>query len=181
MEPIILASSSPRRQEILKLLHIPFQVVMPNVDETTESGLDVSKVPEILAKRKIDAVVRMLPPKQEIPWVLGADTIVTLDGKIYGKPTSQDQAVSYLKTLQGRTHSVITSVVLFNGRKHNLPYEYYPSYVQYHDRGNRLVCRHRRLARSCRRIPHTRGRFLFYKQDRRDEQLCCGLAYFRAI
>lgn len=118
MEPIILASSSPRRQEILKLMHIPYQVVMPNVDETTDGSTSIDKVPEILAKRKVEAVVHMLPPKQEIPWVLGADTIVSLDDKIYGKPSGQDQAVAYLKTLQGRTHRVITSIALFNGRKH---------------------------------------------------------------
>ena len=51
MEPIILASSSPRRQEILKMLNIPFQVIMPNIDETlTSTCLDIEEVPELLAR-----------------------------------------------------------------------------------------------------------------------------------
>ncbi len=120
MEPIILASSSPRRQEILKLLHISYQVIMPNVDETVEDNIPPEKVPEILARRKVDAVVHMLPSNQEIPWVLGADTIVTIDGKIYGKPQNQDQAVTFLRDLQGRTHSVVTAIALFKGRTHTV-------------------------------------------------------------
>jgi len=118
MEPIILASSPPRRQEILKLMNIPFQVVMPNIDEKTDGTIPAEQVPEYLAKKKVEAVVQMLPPKQEIPWVLGADTVIVLDGKLYGKPESQEQAAVFLKELQGRTHSAITAIALFNGRKH---------------------------------------------------------------
>ena len=54
MEPIILASSSPRRQEILKLLNIPFKVIIPEIDETPPEGLDAEKVPEYLAAKKVD-------------------------------------------------------------------------------------------------------------------------------
>jgi septum formation protein len=120
MEPIILASSSPRRQEILKLLNIPFQVIMPNYEEIIPDTLEIDKVAEYLASKKVDAVARSLPAGMEIPWILGADTIVTIDQKIFGKPADQEQAVEYLHILQGRTHRVITGLALYNGKLHFL-------------------------------------------------------------
>ena len=92
MEPIILASSSPRRQDILKMLNIPFRVIMPNIDESFTVGIDASETAELLAREKIIAVQRSLPSEQEIPWILSADTIVYQNGKIYGKPEDQDKA-----------------------------------------------------------------------------------------
>ena len=117
MEPIILASSSPRRQEILKMLNIPFQVIMPNIDETlTSTCLDIEEVPELLAREKVAAVIHSLPAGQEIPWVLGADTVILFNGEIYGKPESNEQACEFLRKFSGKTHEVITSIVLYNGR-----------------------------------------------------------------
>ena len=116
MEPIILASSSPRRQEILKMLKIPYRVIMPNIDETISTMLSHDEIPELLAREKVLAVIRSLPVGQEIPWVLGADTIISFDGKIYGKPENQDQAFEFLKAFQGKTHKVITALVLYNGK-----------------------------------------------------------------
>lgn len=117
MEPIILASSSPRRQEIMKMLNIPFQVIMPNIDESIQSIVEPEDIPELLAREKVMAVVKSLPPQQEIQWVLGADTIVVKDGKIYGKPNDQEEAEAFLREFSGTTHSVITALVLYNGRK----------------------------------------------------------------
>ena len=116
MEPIILASSSPRRQEILKMLKITFRVIAPNIDETISSLLDHEEIPELLAREKVLAVIHSLPAEQEIPWVLGADTIISFDGKIYGKPENQEEAFEFLKTFQGKTHKVITALVLYNGK-----------------------------------------------------------------
>lgn len=116
MEPIILASSSPRRQEILKMLKIPFRVIIPNIDETLVNSIDIEQVPELLAREKVTAVIHSLPAGQEIPWVLGADTLIQIDDKIMGKPQNHEQAIEYLKTLQGRSHYVITAIVLYNGR-----------------------------------------------------------------
>ncbi len=118
MEPIILASSSPRRQEILKMLKIPFRVIIPNIDETLVNSIDIEQVPELLAREKVTAVIHSLPAGQEIPWVLGADTLIQIDDKIMGKPQNHEQAIEYLKTLQGRSHYVITAIVLYNGRSH---------------------------------------------------------------
>lgn len=117
MEPIILASSSPRRQEILKLLNIPFKVIIPNCDETLSSAIDPEELPEFLAREKVTAVIHSLPPQQEILWILGADTVILKDGQIYGKPDSRIQAEKFLRDFSGKTHQVITSVVLYNGRK----------------------------------------------------------------
>ena len=120
MEPIILASSSPRRQEILKLLNIPFQVIMPNYEEIIPDKMEIEKAAEYLASKKVDAVARSLPSGMEIPWILGADTIVTIDQKIFGKPADQEQAVEYLHILEGKTHRVITGLALYNGKLHFL-------------------------------------------------------------
>ena len=118
MEPIILASSSPRRQEILKLLNIPFKVVMPEIDESQPDDVTTEKLPEYLATRKVDAVARSMPVGLELPWILGADTLIELNGKIYGKPRDQEQAVQFLQELQGKTHRVLTGLALYNGTLH---------------------------------------------------------------
>lgn len=117
MEPIILASSSPRRQETLKLLGIPFQVIMPNIDElSAKATVDTEDISELLAREKVTAVLKTLPPEQKIPWILGCDTIIVKAGKIYGKPNNQEEAFSFLHDFQGSTHTVITTLVLYNGK-----------------------------------------------------------------
>lgn len=117
MEPIILASSSPRRQEILRMLDIPFQVILPNIDETLTSSVDTEDIPELLAREKVSAVIHSLPSQQEIQWVLGADTVIIKNGRIFGKPQSADEAAEFLKEFQGGSHTVITAVVLYNGKQ----------------------------------------------------------------
>ena len=116
MEPIILASSSPRRQEILKMLKIPFRVIIPNIDETLKSAIDLEQIPELLAREKVTAVIHSLPSHQEIPYVLGADTVIIFNNEIMGKPESQEQAFEYLKKLQGKTHTVVKALVLYKGK-----------------------------------------------------------------
>jgi len=116
MDPIILASSSPRRQEILKMLHIPFRVIIPNIDETVIAAIETEQVPELLAREKVTEVIHSLPAKQEIAWILGADTIVFCNNKVYGKPQSQEEAFEFLKTFQNNTHSTITALALYNGK-----------------------------------------------------------------
>ena len=118
MQPIILASSSPRRQEILKLLNIPFQVVIPNYEEEYPDSVPLEKVPEYLATRKVDAVARSAPAGTEYPWILGADTIIIKDKKIYGKPKDIEEAAAFLRELQGKTHKVVTGMALFNSELH---------------------------------------------------------------
>ena len=116
MEPIILASSSPRRQEILKSLNIPFRVITSDIDESYPADMNITEVPEYLASRKVNAVVRTFNPDQNIPWILGADTLVISGkSKALGKPENPDEAVKFLKLLSGKSHKVISGIALFNG------------------------------------------------------------------
>lgn len=116
MEAIILASSSPRRQELLTKLGIPFQVVMPKIDETIPQGMDARKAVEHFAVEKIKAALLLLPQGQTIPWILSADTLISLNDKIYGKPADQDEAIAFLRDFSGKEQEIFSSVTLFNGR-----------------------------------------------------------------
>ena len=99
------------------MLDIPFQVILPNIDETLTSSVDTEDIPELLAREKVSAVIHSLPSQQEIQWVLGADTVIVKNGRIFGKPQSADEAAEFLKEFQGSTHTVITAVVLYNGKQ----------------------------------------------------------------
>ncbi len=118
MDPIILASSSPRRQEILTSLGIPFQVVLPDFDEKIPDDIETEDAPEYLASRKVSAVAHALSSGAEIPWILGADTMILSGKKLYGKPKDPDEAVRFLTELQGKTHKVLTGLALYNGNIH---------------------------------------------------------------
>ncbi|MBQ3025590.1 MAG: septum formation protein Maf [Spirochaetaceae bacterium] len=116
MEPIILASSSQRRQEIFRQLGIPYMVVMPEIKEEYPTDLEFEKIPEYLASQKIKAAMKMLPQGQNVPWIFAADTLIFKGDKVYGKPETKEQAVEFLKELQDGTHTVITAIALFNGK-----------------------------------------------------------------
>ena len=109
METIILASGSPRRQELLNRVRIPFKAFPPNIDESfTRIGSIEERVKRI-AQRKIEAVVEMF--RQEAPrWLFGLDTLVELDGEAINKPTSIEEAESILKRLSGKVHRVYTGM-----------------------------------------------------------------------
>jgi septum formation protein len=116
MEPIILASSSPRRQEILTKLGIPFRVIMPEIDEKIPENLEPEVVAELFATKKVEAVMRTIPSGQIVPWIFGADTIIVLNGKVYGKPENQEQAAEFLNEFSGKEQTVISAMALFNGK-----------------------------------------------------------------
>jgi len=86
MEPIILASSSPQRQVIFKQLNIPFKVVTPSFDEVKPNDIDILETPEYFAAQKVKSVVKMFPTNQTLDWVLGADTSIIYNNKLFGKP-----------------------------------------------------------------------------------------------
>ena len=105
---IILASNSPRRKEILTSLSIPFQVI-PSEEEELHADLCYSEhLPIINAKLKSESVAANRPDQL----VLGADTVVELDGKIIEKPENEQDALNMLMSLSGRTHQVVTAVSL---------------------------------------------------------------------
>ncbi|MDR1211574.1 MAG: Maf family protein [Spirochaetaceae bacterium] len=115
MEPFILASGSLRRQDFFKLLGIPFTIVVPGVDEKAEPGIAPGEQAEKLALKKVEAVIGLLSGRSP-PWILGADTVVSLEGELFGKPRDRDDAAAMLKKLRGREHQVYTAMVLCNGR-----------------------------------------------------------------
>ena len=118
MEPIILASASPRRKEYLKLLGLPFTCIPSADDESFDSQAGGQAVAEELALRKVKNVLLTITTlKNEKPlWVCGADTLISLEGKIYGKPSDREDAGRMLMAFQGRSHEVISAAALFNGK-----------------------------------------------------------------
>ncbi len=104
--PLILGSGSPRRREILESLMLDFRVETAGVDETVGDGESVEESALRLAAEKADAVA----DKNRDSLVIGADTIVSLDGAAIGKPADRDDAREILLRLGGRTHEVITAL-----------------------------------------------------------------------
>jgi septum formation protein len=117
--PIILASKSPRRQELLKLMGFDFQVVLREVDESYPPGLSPSEIAVYISEKKARAFDLLI--ENEI--VITADTIVSLDGKILGKPENEDHAFEMLSELSGKRHDVITGVSLLKDHKLSSFYE----------------------------------------------------------
>lgn len=108
MKKIILASGSPRRRELLRGLDLPFEVrLKKGIKESYPSTLAAENVPEYISREKAAAYE---VGEDEI--LLTADTIVELDGRIFGKPKDTDDACRMLSELSGRTHRVITGVTL---------------------------------------------------------------------
>jgi len=112
MEDIILASESPRRQEFFRLLGLPFTCMPANIDESFAPGADCQAVAEELAVKKVRKIAETI----QDAWICGADTLVELDGTIYGKANDRGEAGKTLRALRGRTHSVYSAVALYNGR-----------------------------------------------------------------
>ena len=110
---IILASGSPRRKELLAQAGFDFEVEVSNADENVAEESPTEMVEE-LAARKAEAVVNLLNKKEDNCLLIGADTIVVLDGKILGKPSDEADARAMLASLSGRTHQVYTGVALFS-------------------------------------------------------------------
>lgn len=108
---IILASQSPRRQELLKLITSDFEIKVSNVDETLPDKITPKEAVMYLSKIKAE------PFADGDDIVIGADTVVALDGKILGKPKSKENAREMLRFLSGRTHSVFTGVTLASDKK----------------------------------------------------------------
>lgn len=105
---VILASQSPRRQELFKGLDIPFTVqTLPELKESYPQELQGTEIPLYLAQQKANAFRTLLIPDTLI---ITADTIVWLDGKVYGKPKDTTEAKQMLHALSGKTHDVITGV-----------------------------------------------------------------------
>jgi len=114
LPPLILASASPRRAEYLRQLGLQFQVVAGDVSEFSHEHLSPLELCQLNAHRKARAVAKKFPDAL----VMAADTLVFLDGAILGKPADLAEARRMMEQLQGRTHQVVTGVVLIHLRAH---------------------------------------------------------------
>lgn len=112
LPPLILASASPRRAELLRQLKVKFQVASSNAAEILDEQLSPLELCQINAHRKARAVAKKNPDSL----VLGADTLVFLGGVIMGKPISRAEAERMLTRLQGQTHQVVTGISLIHLR-----------------------------------------------------------------
>ncbi|WP_312952943.1 Maf family protein [Superficieibacter sp.] len=109
MTALYLASGSPRRQELLTQLGIVFERIVPGIEEQRQSGELAADYVVRLAREKAQAGVALVP--RDLP-VLGADTIVVLNGDVLEKPHDDAQAAAMLRRLSGQTHQVLTAVAL---------------------------------------------------------------------
>jgi septum formation protein len=114
LQPLILASASPRRAELLRELKLKFEVIPGDAVEIFDEQLSPLELCQLNAHRKARAVSKKNPDAV----VLGADTLVFLDREIFGKPADLDDAKRMLTELQGRTHQVVTGVSLIHLRAH---------------------------------------------------------------
>lgn len=111
-ENIILASASPRRRELLKLICEDFKSVSPDVDETVPAQVEILERPQFLAVKKAMHVWGCLSEKAV---VIGCDTGVFIDDEMLGKPKDEEEAFSMLKKLQGKDHLVVTGCCITDG------------------------------------------------------------------
>ncbi len=120
MQTIILASQSPRRKQLLEWAEIPFEIVVKSTDESYPAELEVEKIPIHIARQKAIEVKNFIKASAnstgESKIIIAADTVVVLDSRLIGKPANREDAISILTALSGRTHRVITGVVLMHAK-----------------------------------------------------------------
>lgn len=113
MKKLILASSSPRRKQLLEQIGLSFEVHPSNIDEMLDSRLNPREQVESLSRQKAKAVA----PKFKNAIIISADTMVAFDGKVYGKPKDKNDAERMLKLFSGREHSIVTGFTLLDTDK----------------------------------------------------------------
>ena len=125
---MILASNSKRRQEILRDMGFKFKVLTADIEEISDKK-EISEMILDIAEKKLDKIAK----ENVNEFVLAADTVVELEGRIFGKPKSREEAESFLKTLSGKTHKVITAYVFKNISKNIFIKDVVISKVKFYD------------------------------------------------
>ena len=113
MNKLILASQSPRRKQILEMLNIPFEIIVADIDEKINPDNELTKEIENISFLK---ALKVFNDNKDAV-VIGADTIVVVDGKILGKPKNEEEAKQMLKLLQDNMHYVITGVTILSSKQ----------------------------------------------------------------
>jgi len=114
--PLILASTSPRRQFLMKEAGFQFRIEKPDGDESFADTMPSEKIPMFLASKKANSLKEIL--KDEI--IVASDTVVILNDRILNKPANREEAIQMLNDLSGQTHTVITAVCLLSKEKMDL-------------------------------------------------------------
>jgi septum formation protein len=119
MKPIVLASASPRRKQLLEWADISFDIIARETEESYPPTMSVHEIPVYIARHKALATQNSDSFKryEKGNTIVAADTIVVLDNEVIGKPCDREHAINILTKLSGRTHSVITGVVILSNGK----------------------------------------------------------------
>ena len=131
---MILASNSQRRQEILKDTGFNFKVITSNIQEISDKKIITERILDI-AEKKLEQIAK----NNVNEFILAADTVVELNGKVFGKPKNREEAFKFLKTLSGKVHRVITAYVFKNISKNILIKEVVVSEVKFFDLDNDTI------------------------------------------
>lgn len=131
---MILASNSKRRQEILRDMGFNFKVLTADIEEISDKK-EISEMILDIAEKKLDKIAK----ENVNEFVLAADTVVELEGRIFGKPKSREEAESFLKILSGRTHKVITAYVFKNISKNIVIKDVVISKVKFYDLDDEII------------------------------------------
>lgn len=108
---VVLASSSPRRSDLLKAHGVPFEIVLPEVEEISDCSISPVELVQKNAQIKARNVAIRMPDRV----VIGADTVVAFGGRVFGKPSSWGEAEEMLGILNGQTHEVLSGVCIYHG------------------------------------------------------------------
>lgn len=132
---LILASSSPRRRQLLRQIGLDFVVIPPHVDETQHDGEEPLDYVQRLSLEKAQAVAN----EQSTGLVLGSDTIVVLDGLILGKPADEEEAIATLRKLSGNTHTVFTGFSIVDAETGTSATDYGEAAVTFRELGDEEI------------------------------------------
>lgn len=126
---IVLASTSPFRRELLARLGLPFLTASPDVDETPLPG----EAPETTAMRLSESKARAVAARHPEALIIGSDQVACLDGQVFGKPGSHDNAVRQLRSMRGRSVNFFTGLCLLNARTGQARLRGVPTLVTFRD------------------------------------------------
>ncbi len=127
--PIVLASTSPYRRELLSRLGLPFTCANPDTDETPLPG----EAPEALALRLSEAKARAVAAHFPGALIIGSDQVATVDGEIFGKPGTHERAVAQLRALSGRRVNFFTGLCLYDAARDRAEVRGVPTWVTFRD------------------------------------------------
>jgi septum formation protein len=137
-QPLVLASTSPYRRELLQRLDVPFAVANPGVDETALPG----ETPVATAQRLAEAKARAVRAGHPDALIIGSDQVAYADGRVFGKPGNRERAIEQLLTLRGRSVVFHTALCLFNAANGRVQLEGVPVEVRFRPLGDDEIRRY---------------------------------------